>query len=523
MVTAASKPDDQQDVVAYLSDPASYGPEVERVDVIETRISRVFLAGDRVYKLKRAVKYAYLNFSTPAKRQQICEAELAMNRRTAPNLYLGVRGIGRAKGGALGWMGDASAVDWPVVDWVVVMRRFDQELLFDALAQKSELTPRMMIELIDHVADFHANADARFDSGGAAAVASLEELNERGLRRTGGEFFASKQIAALHARSLECLTTVSALLDARRDAGKVRRCHGDLHLRNICLLDGKPVLFDCLEFSEDLATIDVLYDLSFLLMDLEHRRLEGLANLAANRYFDLTEEEGGLATLPLFMSIRAAIRAHVTAGGVDRDDTTDRAARQTDEARRYLDLALSVLAPQPCRLIAIGGFSGAGKSTIAQQLSPTLGTRPGARVLRSDVIRKRLSGVAPETRLPPSAYGHEMTRRVYQTVRDKAASALRAGYCVIIDAVSLREEERRSFAEVALEAGVPFSGVWLSAKAETMTQRLRRRLDDASDASPEILRQQLRLDPGPIDWVRIDVDADRDANFAAVRRALELP
>ena len=183
-------------------------------------------------------------------------------------------------------------------------------------------------------------------------------------------------------------------------AGKVRRCHGDLHLRNICLLDGKPVLFDCIEFSDEIASIDVLYDLAFLLMDLEHRNLQDLANQGLNRYLDLTDEDAGLAALPLFVSLRAAVRAHVTAAAASSIGSPDEFERKREEARRYLDLALTVLEPQLPRLIAIGGLSGAGKSTIAQALAPTFGTRPGARVLRSDVIRKRLWGVMPESRLP---------------------------------------------------------------------------------------------------------------------------
>lgn len=515
---ASSAPDDQQDAIAFLSDPASFGPGVDRVDVIETHISVVFLAGDRAYKLKRAVQYPYLDFSTEAKRRAACDAEVILNRRTAPDLYLEVRGIGRTEDGTIGWLGDG-----PALDWVVVMRRFDQELLFDSLARKGGLRPRLMLDLIDHVVAFHARAGRCLDRGGAAAIAAIEKENEQCLRQAESRFFAPEHITELHARSLERLAFVSGLLDARRAQGKVRHCHGDLHLRNICLLDGKPVLFDCLEFSEELASIDVLYDLAFLLMDLENRGLHDFANLAANRYLDLTGEELGLAALSLFLSMRAAIRAHVTATAADRGGTTDKLTRRVGEARLYLDLARTVLSPQPCRLIAIGGLSGAGKSTIAKQLAPTLGMRPGARVLRSDVIRKCLSGVAPETPLPPSAYAPDMSHRVYETIRRRAATALEAGYCVIIDAVSLTEEERRAFAVVAEDVQAPFSGIWLSAPPETMAARLRARHDDASDGSPEILQQQLQRDPGPIDWARVDAGADLDASFAAVQRALGLP
>ena len=229
---------------------------------------------------------------------------------------------------------------------------------------------------------------------------------------------------------------VRGLLDRRRANGKVRRCHGDLHLRNICLFDDKPTLFDCLEFSDALASIDVLYDLAFLLMDLEHRGLAEFANVVLNRYLDLTGEDDGLAAMPLFLSLRAAIRAHVTATAMDQAAAAERKQEPAAEARSYLSLAARLLRPRPRRLVAIGGLSGSGKSTLATALAPAI----GARVLRSDVIRKRLFGVTPETRLPAHAYAAEISRLVYETLRQRAAAALASGYSVIIDAVSLKPE-----------------------------------------------------------------------------------
>jgi len=504
--------DQQQRIIEFLREPTSYEPPVDRVESIETHISLVFLAGDRTYKLKRAVKYPYLDFSTEPDRRRACEAELALNRRTAPALYLEMRSISEGADGRIGWGEEGT-----ILDWVVIMRRFDQALLFDSLAMRGALSPRLLLNLVDHVAAFHAQAEQRRDRGGVAAVAAVEKASAEALHKAGAQFFSSQQIGILHSRSLEHVARLSGLLEARRAAGKVRHCHGDLHLRNICLLDEKPILFDCLEFSEELASIDVLYDVAFLLMDLEHRGLQDLANLAGNRYLDVTDEDDGLAAVPLFLSMRAAIRAHVAATAANCANVPE---DLMSEARRYFDFALGALCPKSPRLIAIGGLSGTGKSTIAQQLAPTLGIRPGARVLRSDVIRKRLCGVKPEVPLPPAAYQPEMSRRVYQTIREKATTALRAGYCAIIDAASLTEDERRSFAPVAQQARVPFSGVWLDASPEVAAARLGSRRNDASDASVEILRQQLQRDPGPIDWPRVDVGGDKASSVAAVRHAL---
>jgi predicted kinase len=257
-----------------------------------------------------------------------------------------------------------------------------------------------------------------------------------------------------------------------------------------------------------------------LLMDLEHRGLGHFANRALNRYLDRSGEDGGLGAIPLFLSLRAGIRAHVTATALARPANRYRKTEMAEEARRYLDFAHRVLEPQSCRLIAIGGLSGSGKSTLAAGLAPELGLHPGARVLRSDVTRKLALGAAPETPLPAEAYTPEITRRVYDALRKKAAAALAGGYTAIVDAVSLAPAERRSFAEVARNAGVPFTGLWLDADVETMGERIRRRRGDASDATAEILEHQRRQDPGPIDWLRIGAHGGAAECLAAARRAL---
>jgi uncharacterized protein len=505
--------DDQRDVIDFLRRPSSYGAAVERVKVIETHVSIVFLAGDRAYKLKRAVQYPYLDFSTAERRRVACEAELRLNRRTAPELYLEVRALTRSSQGEL-----AFASAGPAVDWIVVMRRFDQALVFDQLAKAGRLSTPSMIELTGHIAAFHGSAERCTDHGGAAALAAAVETNHECLTAAREAGLSSERIAEVRQRSLGRLTAVGAVLDRRRAEGKVRHCHGDLHLRNVCLIENRPTLFDCLEFSEELASIDVLYDLAFLVMDLEHRGLADFASLVLNRYLDLTGEDDGLPALPLFLSSRAAIRAHVTATALER--TTGSATRpaMAAEARRYLDLSAQFLRPRSCRLVAIGGLSGTGKSTLAAALAPSL----GARVLRSDVIRKQLFGVALETKLPASAYVPEASHRVYETLRRRAKDALAAGYSVIIDAVSLKPAERQSFAAIAAAAEVPFSGFWLAAPAATMDRRLRARRHDASDASPEVLAQQLRQDLGPLDWVRVDTSGGALDCLAAARQALGL-
>jgi aminoglycoside phosphotransferase family enzyme/predicted kinase len=508
---------DQREVIAFLQDPASYGEAVDQVETLETHVSLVFLAGEYAYKLKRAVKYLYLDFATVELRRQACEAELALNRRTAPELYIEVRGLFRSEPGGISFVPRGEAVDW-----VVVMRRFDQELLFDALAKAGSLTPQIMDKLADRTALFHAAAERHLDRGGGSKMVELAEMQYRCLKGARHAGLPGQEVEEIWQKWRERLTALAVLLDERRAAGKVRHCHGDLHLRNICLLNGEPTLFDCLEFSEALASTDVLYDLAFLLMDLEYRGLGGHANRVLNRYLDRTEEDDGLAAMPPFLSVRAGIRAQAAAIAVENVADSPERAKLGAEARQYLDLAHRFLQPEPCRLVAVGGVSGTGKSTLAAALAPKVGLQPGARVLRSDVVRKLLLGVAPETPLPASAYTREISDRVYDGLRRKAAAILETGYTVIIDAVALMPEERQAFAEVARRAGVPFSGLWLEGRAEILASRIRERRGNASDATAEVLAEQLRHDPGPIDWTRIDASKGTQDCLAAARRAISV-
>lgn len=507
--------DGQEAVIAFLRRPAAYGAGVERVDVVETHISMVFLAGDRAYKLKRAVRYPYLDFSTVERRLAMCEAELRLNRRTAPDLYLDVRAVTRRADGTIGW-----GPEGVLLDGVLVMRRFDERRLLDRLAREGRLDVPLMRRLAARIARFHGNAEIRDDGGGAAAMAEVVRSNLTVLGGTGAGAATTEAVERLTVRSGAEVARLAPLLDRRRAAGKVRLCHGDLHLRNIFLGDDGPVLFDCIEFSDDIATIDVLYDLCFLLMDLVHRGHADLASVVFNRYLDLGDEEDGLAAVPLFVAMRAVIRAHVTATAIDRGWAAPGAAA---EVQQYLAEAEAALVPAQPRLVAVAGLSGSGKSTLAAMLALRLAAAPGARILRSDVLRKRLFGIDPEERLPPGAYAGETSRRVYAELHRRAAAALAAGAGVIIDAVALLPEERRDFSELAARAGVPFAGLWLDAPQATMAARISRRSGDASDASEAVLAEQMRRDPGPLaDWIRIDAAGDIVETAAAARRVLGL-
>ncbi len=508
--------DDQREVIAFLSAGASYGLPAASVEQIVTHCSMVFLVGERAYKLKRAVRFSYLDYSTLTLRERFCRAELALNRRTAPEIYLGLRTITRKAGGGLAFDGAGE-----VVDWVLEMRRFREADLFDRMAEARRLTPALMRSLADIIAAFHAGAERTPERGGRAGLAATIASNHDNLCLASPPLERA-EIDRLRAASIEHLAATGDLLEARRGAGKVRRCHGDLHLRNICLFEHKPTLFDCVEFNDDFACIDVLYDLAFLLMDLIARGLADYANLVLNRYLDRSGESGGLAALPLFLSTRAAVRALVL-GVLVRTGKPETAAEAARSAASYLALSLSLLQRQPPRLIAIGGLSGTGKSTVAQALAAQLPPAPGARLARSDVLRKRLADVAPEARLPRASYTAAAARRVYAALYEEAAAALAAGMSAVVDATFLRPDEREAVAALAQRAGVAFTGLWLEAPPETLAARLAGRRDDASDADRAVLDWQLGIDAGAITWRRIDAARGPAETIALVLNATGTP
>ena len=474
---------DQQATIAFLRG-------LEPCTQITTHASHVFLYGERVLKLKRALRYEYLDFSTPEKRIADCERELAINRQFTANLYLGLHRLTRTPDGALQLDGAGEAVDG-----VVEMRRFKDEDLFSRVVEEGRATPALVTRLARVIAASHEKAQVATE-GGAESFSRVLALNEAALRASAP--VDTDRIEALCAKLRALLIRHAALLDARRARGCVRRCHGDLTLRNICLFEGEPALFDALEFDEGLATIDVLYDLAFPLMDLWRLGAHDLANLLFNRYLDARDETDGLPLLPLFMATRAVVRAHVT--GLLAKEAPER----IPEAQGYFALAEALLEPRQPLLVALGGFSGSGKSTLSAQLASALGPAPGARILATDRIRKALHGVAPTDRLPAEAYAPRVSARVYAMEREACAATLRAGHGCIAEAVFDRAEDRAAIEAVAKAAGAPFVGFWLEAPVEVLAQRIAGRRDDASDADEAVMRAQVARGNEDARWTRLD-------------------
>ncbi len=510
IVTAA-----QERVLRFLLEEA-LPPPVERID---THAAVVLLAGNRAYKMKRAVRYSFLDFTTLERRRRALESELALNRRTAPELYLRLLPVVRRTDGKL-----ALGEEGEVVEWLLEMRRFPQEARLDRVAARGALTAGLLDALAGEIVAFHRAAPVRADKGGVAAMRGIVAGNAADLVSLPPDILDADAAARVTADSEAALATAAPLLERRRRIGRVRHCHGDLHLANIVLLEGRPVLYDCIEFDEDLACIDVLYDLAFLVMDLLERGMRREAWRLLQTYGDETWEDEGQALMPLFLAVRATIRAKVE--GFAARIAGDRAARAAGvaAARAYLDLAARVLAPVRPRLVAIGGLSGSGKSSVARTLAPELEPAPGAMVLRSDVIRKRLFGRRPDERLPPTSYRSEIGARVFATIERRAALLLRGGRSVVCDGVYGDPAQRRGIEAVARAAGADFLGVWLEAPPGVLEARVAARRGDASDADVAVLRRQREsVDTTAVAWRRLDADRPVAEIAAEIHRLLDGP
>ncbi len=478
------------------------------LQVAETHVSRIFLTGDRAWKLKKAVTLPYLDFATLAQRRMACEREVELNRRTAPELYLGCRAVYRTANGQLGFAPQGEAVEW-----LIEMRRFPADATFDCLAAAGRLDGALIDTLADTIATFHATAET-VEVEATDTVTRTLTFNDAAFERRAPDSLPAAELVAFRTALQAEFGRQQALLATRKPAGRMRHGHGDLHLRNIALIDGRPVLFDCLEFDDGLAEIDTLYDFAFLLMDLLHHGCVELANRALNRYLEASGDYDGLPLLPLYVALRAAIRCHIAAmtpaGG--------------DEARRYLALAQRALRSEHPRLVAVGGYSGTGKSTVARDLAAGLGGYPwGAVVLRSDVLRKQLQGRALTERLPPDSYTAEASRQTYAALYRSAGEVLKSGNSVLLDAVFGRPDERAAAAAIAEDCNTGFTGLWLTAPQDILLSRVAARRNDASDATEAVVRWQmenLQL-PAVTDcgWISVDAAGKRDTTLARARRA----
>lgn len=473
--------------------PQAFDHPVGAVEWIETHISWLLLAGDYVYKFKKPLKLDFLDFSSPALRRAACMEELRINRRTAPDLYLGL--VALVADAAQGWrllpLAQAPADAEPAVR----MRRFEQSALLSHVLERQQLTPAHIDALARHVARFHGDAAvARPDAGWGTAQA---------VRAPVDACLAALQLQTADAPDLAPLigpvaqwceqqgAALAPVFAQRLDAGRVRECHGDLHLANLVLIDGAPQLFDAIEFNPALRWIDCVADIAFLAMNLEARGCADLAWRFLNAWLECTGDYAGLPVLDYYRVYRALVRARVA--GLRLAQTTGAArAACLQEQRRYLELALSFTQPRPVALWLAHGFSGSGKST--QSLA--LVCQRGMVRVRADVERKRLFGLAPEaasSAVPGGIYTQDASRRTHERLAQVARWALGAGHAVLVDATFLNPAMRARFIALARELRAPCRILCFEAPLEVLRERVSARQQagaDASEADVRVLESQ---------------------------------
>ncbi|HET7763964.1 MAG TPA: AAA family ATPase [Burkholderiales bacterium] len=478
-------------ILAALHEPGCYPHPADRIELIETHISRVFLAGDYAYKVKKPVSLAFLDFGTLEARRFYCEEELRLNRRTAADLYLRVVPITRGPSGV--------RVDGEgePIEYALEMRRFPQEALADSLARRRGLGAPQIDAIAAAVADFHAAIPAAPDGSehgtpervAATALASFTQLDAYVADAAQKE--ALGELREWTAREGERLRGVFA---ARKRDGFVRECHGDLHLGNIAFLEGRPVPFDCIEFDPALRWIDVINEVAFLAMDLFEHGLSPAAWRVLNAYLGATGDYAGVRVLRYYLVYRAMVRALVACIREHQPGSAVGQGRAHREFWTYLALARSLAAPRRPALMLMHGLSGSGKTTVSQTLLEEL----GAVRVRSDVERKRLHGLAAGARtragLSGGIYAPESTRLTYDRLKSAARDIVESGYRAIVDAAFLRRAERDAFRTLARDAGAAFLIVACEAPQEVLRERVATRekaARDASEAGAAVLDDQL--------------------------------
>ncbi|ADE13432.1 aminoglycoside phosphotransferase [Nitrosococcus halophilus Nc 4] len=478
-------------LIKALQQPKVYHHAVENLTLIETHISWLVLTGPYAYKIKKPLNLGFLDFSTLDKRRHYCHEELRLNRRLAPEIYLEVVPISGSP--AHPRLGGA---DTPI-EYAVKMVQFPQQARLDYCLQRGELSPKLIENLAHKVAAFHqsiaiAPQDSPYGTPEAVLQPALENF-EQVNSFLEEEKEDQKRLARLRQWTEEKWRQLQPEFIGRKKAGFVRECHGDLHLGNIALRESQFIIFDCIEFNENLRWIDVMSELAFLVMDLEDRGRPDLAHHCLNRYLERSGDYPGLAVLGYYQVYRALVRAKVTAIRLGQTPSAPEAQAIKERYRSYLKLASSYIQPAQTFLIITHGLSGSGKTTLSQPLLDHL----GAIRLRSDIERKRLHGLNPRDRpgegVATGMYSAQSSRQTYQHLQQLAQTVLAAGYPVLVDAAFLKQAQRQAFQDLAQTLGVPFAILDFRCEPQQLQQRIRERQRqdrDASDADLAVLEHQ---------------------------------
>jgi hypothetical protein len=459
-------------------------PVQEPIQLIQTHVSYVLLTGELAYKVKKPVNFGFLDFSTLEKRHHFCNEELRLNRRGAAELYLEVLPITQT-GDAfqLGGTGEA-------VEYVVKMRQFPQETLLSSMFERGDLTEELLTELAVAIAQFHSTAATSDYIRSFGEVANVRHAFDENYEQTeayiGGPQ-TQKQFDETRVYTDRFFAERDALFTSRMQNNWIRECHGDIHLRNICYWNDHLLLFDCIEFNEPFRFVDVMFDIAYIVMDLEARQRPDLSTLFLNTYVEQIGDWEGLQVLPLYVNRQSYVRAKVTSFLLDIPSVPDdekKAAAET--AALYYRLAWQYAQPRQGQLILMAGLSGSGKSTTARHLAKQL----GAIHVRSDAVRKHLAGIPLAQRGGDDLYTPEMTAKTYGRLLDLGISLAKEGYTVILDAKYDRQNLRDAVTNQAQAAQLPYRIVHCDAPIEVLRDRLEKRTGDIADATTDVLAKQ---------------------------------
>ncbi|MBE9181291.1 AAA family ATPase [Oculatella sp. LEGE 06141] len=475
-------------LIQQMMQPEFYPHPVQTpIPLIQTHVSYVFLTGDYAYKVKKAVNFGFLDYSTLEKRQHFCEEELRLNQRGAPALYLDVLPVTQ-QGEQFG-LGDGEPVEY-----VVRMRQFPQETLLTSMFDRGELTEDLLQDLAKAIAAFHLNATTNDYIRTFGEVPSIrhdfDENYEQTAQYIGGPQ-TQQQFDETQAYTDRFFAEQETLFAERRQNNWIRECHGDLHLRNICYWENQLLLFDCIEFNEPFRFVDVIFDIAYIVMDLEARHRPDLSALFLNTYVEQTGDWDGLQVLPIYVSRQTYVRAKVISFLLN-DPAVPEAEKQkaAESAALYYRLAWNYSQPRQGRLFLMCGLSGSGKSTTARLLANVT----GAVHIRSDAVRKHLGGIPLHQRGDDDLYTADMSQKTYERLLDLGIKLTKQGYTVILDAKYDRQPLRQAAIAQAVAEQIPLTIYHCNAPLEMLRDRLQQRQGDIADATADLLSHQ-SVDP----------------------------
>lgn len=480
-----------------------------KINVIDSFFSKVFLTENKAYKLKLEAKYPNLDYSTLDLRKEMCINEASMLLRLAPELEPQVLPLIQLDNGKFKLGGSDNNELYVIIDYILVTKRFEQDKIFENLTSKGELDRFEMMDLAESLALIHKKAEIVINTDFADNLKALANETFDVLDYFSVNIFNKAHVLELKKAFFCTLNKYFTQIQIRQQKGFVKKCHGNLNLSGICMINKKPQIFDPIEFNDKLSNIDILYDLALLLIDLEAQGQRRLSSILFNHYISYTHDFNGVKFMPLFLSLRALEQAKNFA-----------AENLKDSALDYFKIAYDIIFPAKSIIIASGGLSGTGKSRLSRELAPFVGACPGAFILRTDIIRKAILGRLPHEHLHKPDYTPEINKKTYDTIRQYCVDIIASNQSVLIDGIFAVQEERDITQIIAQDLNVPFYGFWMYAPSELRFQRVVSRKRNPSDATLKVAMRQEEMKVGEVKWNKINSAGSREETLNDAKKIL---